>query len=66
VQSIQPSGSSSQKLELISSEGEVISAYIKNGNNGIKAGSRLRDVNIVQKNSTYGKYHLIDRYEVAA
>ncbi len=66
VQSVKPSGRESQLLQLVGAEGEVISAYIKNGDSAIKVGSALRDVNMIQKQSNYGPYNLINGYKVAA
>ncbi len=66
VQSVKPSGRESQLLQLVGAEGEVISAYIKNGDKAIKVGSALCDVNMVQKQSNYGPYNLINGYKVAA
>jgi hypothetical protein len=66
VQSIKPSGEKSQLLELVNPGGEVVSAYIRNGDNAIMAGVRLRDVAIVRKDSSYGQYNLINAYKVAA
>jgi hypothetical protein len=66
VQSIKPSGEKSQLLELVNSGGEIFSAYIKSGDSAVTAGSRLRDVAIVRKDSSYGQYNLINAYKVAA
>jgi len=66
VQSIKPSGKSSQVLELIGGNGEVVTAYIKTGDETIIAGSRLRGVQMERKNSSYGEYNLISGYQLAA
>jgi hypothetical protein len=66
VKSVNPSGKESQALELVNTAGEVISAYIKKSDNAVKTGSKLKEVNIVRKDSSYGPYNLIDRYKVAA
>ncbi len=66
VRSVKPSGKTSQLLELVNSNGEIINAYIKNGDNAIAAGACLSKVNIVQKTSSYGPYNLINAYELAA
>jgi len=66
VQSVKPSGRESQLLELLTSEGEVVSAYVKNSDEGIKVGSRLQNVAMVQKQSSYGQYNLINGYQIAA
>ena len=66
VRSIKPSGKASQLLELINANGEIISAYIKNGDEAIIAGANLRKVDIVSKESSYGLYNLISNYELVA
>ena len=66
VHSVKPSGKSSQLLELVDSGGEVVAAYVRNNDMNIKTGSTLRDVSIVQKQSSYGNYNLINDYKVAA
>ena len=66
VQSVKPSGKESQLLELIGDGGEVVSAYVRSSDSAIKVGSALRDVNMVQKQSSYGPYYLINGYKVAA
>ena len=66
VKSIKPSGKTSQLLELINTDGVVINAYIKSGDNAITAGSRLTKVSIQQKDSSFGPYNLISAYELAA
>lgn len=66
VQSVKPSGKESQLLELVSNNGEVISAYVKNSDKGIKVGSKLRNIAMVQKQSNYGPYNLINGYQIAA
>ena len=52
VQSVKPSGKESQLLELIGVGGEVVAAYVRNSDEAIKVGSALRDVNMVQKQSS--------------
>lgn len=66
VQSVKPSGRESQLLELVNTGGEVVSAYIKKSDNAIKTGSRLQNVGIVQKQSSYGIYNLVNDYQIAA
>lgn len=66
VQSVKPSGKESQLLELVNANGEVVSAYIKNSDKAVKAGSKLQNVNIVPKQSSYGQYNLISGYQIAA
>lgn len=66
VQTIKPSGKSSQVLELVDNNGGTIKAYIKAADTSIKAGARLNDVRIETKNSNYGDYNLICSYRVAA
>jgi len=66
VHSVKPSGQSSQMLELIGSNGEVITAYIKVGDKAIIVGSSLRGVKMERKNSSYGEYNLINAYQLAA
>jgi len=66
VQSVKPSGKESQRLELINPNGDVVSAYIKTSDKAIKVGSMLKDVDITQKQSSYGQYNLINDYKIAA
>jgi len=66
VQSVNPSGKSSQVLELIGNDGKLTKAYIKTGDRSIVAGSRLRGVQIERKNSSHGDYNLINSYQLAA
>jgi hypothetical protein len=65
VHSIKPSGKSSQILELVGGSGEKVTAYIKASDKTIAAGSRLRNVRMERKNSSYGEYNLITGYEAA-
>ena len=66
VQSIKPSGKSSQVLELIGNNGETVKAYIKAADQSIEAGAKLSNVLIETKNSNYGDYNLISSYKLAA
>lgn len=66
VNSIKPSGKSSQILELVSGNGEIVTAYIKSGNQSIVTGSRLRGVQMERKKSDFGEYNLITAYQAAA
>jgi hypothetical protein len=66
VQSIKPSGKSSQVLELIDGNGGLTKAYIKSVDQSIVSGSRLRGVHMERKNSDYGEYNVINAYQVAA
>lgn len=66
VQSVKPSGKESQLLNLVNASGEVVSAYIKNSDKAVKPGSKLQNVNIVPKQSSYGQYNLISGYQIAA
>jgi hypothetical protein len=66
VQSVTPGGKESQRLELINSGGEVVSAYIRKSDKAITPGSRLQNVEIVQKQNSYGLYNIINGYQVAA
>lgn len=66
VQSVKPSGKESQLLELVNTTGEVVTAYIKSSDKAVKAGSKLQNVNIVPKQSSYGQYNLISGYRIAA
>lgn len=66
VQSIKPSGKSSQVLELVDNNGGTIKAYIKAADQSIKAGAKLSNVRIETKNSNYGDYNLISSYQLAA
>jgi hypothetical protein len=65
VQSVKPSGKSSQVLELIDGGGKKITAFIRASDSSIVAGSRLRKVQMERKNSDYGAYNLITKYEAA-
>ena len=66
IQSVKPGGKDSLRLELVNTEGAIISAYIKSSDKSIKAGSMLQNVDIVQKQSSYGQYNLINSYKIAA
>lgn len=66
VRSVKPSGKASQLLELVNPAGQVISAYIKISDNAVKPGSKLRNVSIEPKQSSYGQYNLISGYQIAA
>ena len=66
VQSVKPSGKESQLLELVNTGGEVVAAYIKNSDNSVKVGSMLKEVDLVQKQSSYGQYNLVNGYKIAA
>ena len=66
VQSVKPSGKESQLLELVNADGDVVSAYVKSSDKGIKVGAMLQNVNMVRKDSSYGPYNLIDGYKIAA
>jgi hypothetical protein len=66
VQSVVPSGKESQRLELVGGGGEVVSAYVRNSDKGIVAGSKLKNVAMEQKQSSYGQYNLISGYQIAS
>jgi hypothetical protein len=67
VQSVKPSGKKSQLVELVNaSSGEVVSAYIQKSDDAVKAGSTLKEVDIVVKDSSYGQYNMINGYKIAA
>lgn len=66
VQSIRPSGKSSQVLELIDPSGGKVKAYIQAADQSIKSGAWLRNVRIERKNSRQGDYNLISAYQLAA
>jgi hypothetical protein len=66
VQSVKQSGQESQLVELKNKKGEVISAYIKKGDDAVKSGTKLKDVDIVEKDSKFGKYNMINGYVIAA
>jgi hypothetical protein len=66
VHSVKPSGKSSQMLELIDGNGEVITAYIKASDQKITNGTHLRGVQMERKSSNYGEYNLINAYQLAA
>ena len=66
VQSVTTSGKESLKVELVKPSGEVITAFIKKGDNAVKTGSRLKEVSIAVKTGRYGPYNVIDGYKIAA
>lgn len=66
VQSIRPSGKSSQVLELIDPRGSKVTAYIQAADKSIQSGAMLRNVRLEQKKSRYGDYNLINAYQLAA
>ena len=67
VNSVKPSGNGSKLLEILNSDGEILAAYIKPGDQDVEAGTHLRNVLIEEKVSPKGsKYNLLSQYEVAA
>lgn len=66
VHSAKPSGKDSQLVELVDTNGELTTAYIKSGDSSVKSGINLKNVKIESKTSQYGQYNLIKAYEVAA
>ncbi len=66
VRSIRLSGKSSQVLELIDNSGSVVKAYIRAADQSIKVGTHLCNVCIEKKKNSYGEYHLISAYQIAA
>ena len=67
VNSIKPSGRSSQVVEMVdTASGELLTAYIQKSDQTIKAGARLRSVQLERKSSTYGDYTLLSSYQLAA
>ena len=66
IQSMKPSGKTSQLLELCDGSGKITSAFIKSDAQGIAVGAYLYNVQIKEKVGTYGKYNLIGNYELAA
>ena len=66
VHSAKPSGKDSQSVELVDNNGEVTKAFIKTSDKSVKSGIRLKNIIIEEKNSTYGKYNLLSKYELAA
>jgi len=66
VKSVKSSGGQSRILELFNSTGETISAYVKKNNDNISNGTKLTDVDMEQKNSSYGFYNIIKKYRIIA
>ena len=66
VHSIRLSGKSSQVLELVDNNGDMIKAYIRAADKSIKTGVRLCNVHIEKKKNNYGEYNLISAYQIAA
>jgi hypothetical protein len=67
VISAKSSGKTSQLLELVDGNGELIAAYIKKSDSqSIGAGAHLRNVEMVRKEGSYGSYNLINAFEMAA
>jgi hypothetical protein len=66
VKTVNPSGRTSQVLELIDSGGRVTKAFIKNADQSIKTGTCLNNVQIERRNSNVGEYNLINAYQLAA
>jgi len=64
IHSIKPSGKSSQVLQLSNRDGKIISAYIKSGEPGIAVGAFLQNVKFEEKTGEYGKFTLINSYEI--
>jgi hypothetical protein len=66
IKSVTPSGKGSQLLELCdNNSGEIMSAYVKSGVQGIAVGASLQDVRLEERTGTYGKYNLIASYKAA-
>lgn len=65
VQSLKPSGTSSQLVELLKDSGEVIKAYAKN-DDALKVGACFTNLAIEEVNGKYGLYNKINAYELAA
>ena len=66
IQSIKPAGGESHLLELLNNTGKITAAYIQTIGKGIAVGSHLRNVELEQKKASFGNYHLITKYELAA
>ena len=66
VQSIRQSGKSSQLVELVNKNGDMVKAYIRAVDESIRMGTCLSNVKIEKKNGTYGEYNIINGYQVAA
>jgi hypothetical protein len=64
VQLVKPSGKNSQFVELVNNKGEKVTAYIKATDTAVTTGSQLKNVVLSQRDSQYGKYNLIDEYEL--
>jgi len=66
IHSIKPSGKGSQLLELCDcSSGEIKSAYVKAGQQGIVVGKNIQNVHLEEKEGTFGKYNLLASYQAA-
>lgn len=67
VVSVKPSGKTSQLLELVDGNGELVMAYVKkNDEQSITVGTCLRKIDMVRKEGSYGTYNLINAFEMAA
>ena len=66
IQSIKPAGGDSHLLELLNNTGKITSAYTQAIGKGVTVGSYLRNVELEQKKASFGSYHLITKYELAA
>jgi len=65
VRSCKPSGKNSQLLELIAQDGEILTAYVKTGEQAIEAGLFMQNVCMEKKVGNYGPYNLITSYGAA-
>lgn len=66
VQTIRPSGKSSQVVELVDRNGGMVKAYIRAVDQSIKTGTCLNNVEIERKRGNYGDYNVINGYQIAA
>ena len=65
VKSAAESGNSTC-LKLINRDGKEITAYVKKDSPGLNPGACIKNVQLAQKESQFGIFYMLDKYEVAA
>jgi len=53
-------------IKLVNTEGKSFTAYLRGKNEKLANGVRLKNVKLLQKDGNYGKYNVLDKYEIAA
>ena len=53
-------------MEMVSDNGDYVKAYLKGSDSGLGNGVRLKNLNLEEKSGDYGKYFILNSYEIAA